>query len=89
MSSNELQKTLDGLWTTAHLCRLFKRTRMTISLWRRNKSLPAIVIPGDVRPTILFVPSEILAWAAANKINVYRYTSEIRSKSVERYRVAA
>lgn len=70
---------LSSLWTTADLCRLFDRTPMTITLWRRNKNLPTITIPGGLKPTVRFVPADVLAWAKANNIEVHRFVSEIAS----------
>lgn len=70
LQSATLQATLDALSTTQDLCRMFERTPMTIHLWRKHKDLPAIVIPGESRPTIRFVIGDVLAWAKVNNIKI-------------------
>lgn len=66
-----LQDQLNKLWTTTDLCRRFKKEPMTIYLWRRDRKLPAIIIPGSSRPTVRFVPDDVRKWAANNNIRVY------------------
>lgn len=66
MSSNKLQEQLNSMLTTADLCRMFQKTPMTIHLWRKNKGLPAVVIPGGKRPTVRFVAKDVIRWAKKN-----------------------
>lgn len=74
-----LETQLQDLWTTNDLCRLFNRTAMTITLWRRHKNLPTIIIPGGLRPNVRFRPKDVLKWAEDNNIEVHRFVSEIAS----------
>jgi hypothetical protein len=69
----KIQAQFNHLWTTQNLCRLFGCTPMTITNWRRNKDLPTIIIPGGLKPTVRFVPQDILRWARRNKIGVNRF----------------
>lgn len=70
MKSKTLQAKLDGLWSVGKLRRLFDVTGMTIHLWhtRQENPLPAIVIKGDGRDAIRFVPDEVRAWARKNGV---------------------
>lgn len=70
MSVEELEKHLASLWTTTDVARLFGVTPMTVSLWRTNKRLPTIVIPGDSRAAIRFDRDEVMKWALENKIRM-------------------
>jgi hypothetical protein len=67
MNSTELQKALKGLWTVQTLCQKYRVTPMTIRLWRVKEGLPAVVIEGEKRPTLRFVPSEAKAWMKSNR----------------------
>lgn len=66
----DLQMKLDVLWTTQDLCSLFNKTGMTIGNWRKHRGLPCVVINGKQRPTIRFVPTDVLAWAKKQNIKV-------------------
>lgn len=67
MRSSALQRQLEGLWTTQDLIRRFRKSAMTIHQWRQSRALPALVLEGDGRPAIRYVPDEIRAWALVNK----------------------
>jgi hypothetical protein len=71
MKSVALQKKLDDLWSTQDLMVRFRVTAMTIHLWRENRALPALVIPGAKRPTVRFVPTEVENWAKSNKVQMF------------------
>lgn len=75
----QIQSQFNNLWTTQDLCRLFDCTPQTITNWRNRRNLPAIIIPGGMKPTVRFVPEAILAWAKANQVGVNRFVSEIAS----------
>lgn len=66
MSSTMLKRALDATWTTRDLERGFRKSAMTIHLWRRRLALPVIVIPGRERPAIRYSPRDVLAWAKAH-----------------------
>lgn len=72
MSTTALQKKLNSLWTVQQLCQKTKPsvTPMTIHLWRANRGLPAVVIAGDKRPAIRFVPADIRRWAKRNQVEL-------------------
>jgi hypothetical protein len=61
---------LEELWTVQELARRAHRTAYTIHLWRANKGLPAVVIPGDQRATIRFVPNDVRKWARSEGIQI-------------------
>ena len=68
MRSKKLQSELDKLWTCQDLRRRLRvkdraPSMMTIHLWRKHKGLPSIVIKGDSRPSVRFVPEEVRSWA--------------------------
>lgn len=71
MKSNALQKRLTDCWNTQDLMRRFRVTAMTIHLWRDQRGLPAVIIPGDKRPTIRFIPEEVQKWAKDNNVIMY------------------
>jgi hypothetical protein len=81
MGSAQLQNQLSDLWTAQDVCAYYGVTAMTVHLWR-GRGLPAVVIPGHMRPAVRFLPSEVRAWAMHNGIN------KARERSVERFRPA-
>lgn len=66
-----IQNLVNELWTVPELTRRFRVTAQTIHLWRANRGLPAIVIPGDRRPSVRFVPGEVEGWASGNGVTMY------------------
>ena len=68
----QLQKTLDQLMTAGQVRQSFQKpiSAMTLHLWRRNKGLPTIVIPGDSRPAIRFLPAQVAEWARGEGIKI-------------------
>ena len=71
MQSPALQKKLEGLWTTQDLVRRFRVTAMTIHQWRQARDLPALVLEGEGRPAIRYVPEDVRAWAEAKKVPLH------------------
>lgn len=65
MHSSDIQRLVDRLLTVQDLCRRFDVTAMTINHWRNRETgkLPSVVIKGDRRPSIRFVPSDVSKWA--------------------------
>lgn len=61
-----IQQYLSSLVTPAALRRMFGCSEMTLLDWRRNKGLPAYVIPGESRPAIRFDLKQVRQWAKAN-----------------------
>jgi hypothetical protein len=57
------QSWLEGLMTHSDLCRLFKRSELTVMLWRQNHGLPYIRVPGENRDTIRYDREQVIAWA--------------------------
>ena len=68
LRSRQIQHQLDSLLTAQDLARMFKRTSMTISLWRRQRDLPAIVMQFGRRNVVRFVARDVQEWARKNKI---------------------
>lgn len=66
MTSKQLQKVLDKLWTSQTICERYSITAMTVGAWR-SAGLPCIVIKGASRPSIRFIPKEAKSWIKANK----------------------
>jgi hypothetical protein len=56
--------------TVADVARMLGRTAQTVYLWKKNKSLPYILIGGGERATIRFRKASVLAWARKNGIKV-------------------
>lgn len=71
ITTHQLQKQLEALWTTADVCSVLRRTSMTVHTWRQTRGLPALEVPGSKRPAIRFVPSDVYAWAKKNEVDVY------------------
>ena len=67
-----LQQQLSELWTVNDICARYGVTKMTVFLWRRDRGLPAVVIEGEKRPSIRFVPDDVKAWARANNVKSFR-----------------
>lgn len=72
MKSKQLQNDINKCWTVKEVCRRAGVTPMTVHLWRSrvNEPLPAIVINGDARPAIRFMPSETTLWARRNNVTL-------------------
>lgn len=85
MNSAELQKHLNGSWTAQDVCTEYGVTAMTVHLWRA-RGLPAIVIPGQKRPAIRFVPSEVKAWTRTNGVKTAK--EKAKAGQVPRFRPA-
>jgi hypothetical protein len=66
MSRAEFQKGLDKLITAAEVRRALGISTMTLHIWRRRRGLPTVVIPGEGRNTIRFLPDEVADWAKQN-----------------------
>jgi hypothetical protein len=79
MKSAELQALLNKTWTTSDLSAMFGVTDMAIYWWRKHKELPAIEIGGGDRATIRYVPTEVMAWAKANRIKIKRGSDKARA----------
>ncbi len=71
---------LENLLTTNDLCNLFRRSLMTILIWRKNKGLPYIRIPGSKRDTIRFDQEAVLEWAQRTGRRIYPYESNPKSR---------
>jgi len=63
--TKRLQKELNACWTVQVMSSIFEVSTTTIHDWRRDLNLPAVVIPGESRPALRFVPSEVKVWAKA------------------------
>ena len=61
----------ENLLTTSDLCKLFKRGWLTILIWRRDKGLPYVRIPGHKRDTIRFDRKAVLKWAQQTGRRIY------------------
>lgn len=70
--TNYLQALMDETWTTTELARRARCTTMTIHTWRKKAGLPSIVIKGDSRPAVRFVPADVKAWARDQQITLAR-----------------
>lgn len=62
---------LADLVATGYLAKLFRRTELTITLWRSNEDLPFVVIPGDDRPAIRFELPLVRDWARQRGKRMY------------------
>lgn len=71
LSSNQLQETLNRLWTVQDLISRFRVTHQTIHNWRKESGLPAIDVPGTNRNTLRFIPEDVRAWAKRKQKKLY------------------
>ena len=55
--------TLENCITINQAKQLFRRTEMTIYLWRRDKGMPYIQLPGGKLKSVRFDVDKILKWA--------------------------
>lgn len=60
-TSDAIQTIINRTWTTQRLCRHYDVTPMTVHVWR-SKGLPCILIKGDKRPSVRFLPCEVIPW---------------------------
>lgn len=67
---SDFQRKLSALWTTQDVARLFDVTPMTVHLWRLNRGLPTVVIPGTLRNAVRFEREAVLAWACARNVRM-------------------
>lgn len=61
--AHEFQKYLHTLWTTQDVMRVFRRSEMTINIWRREHGMPYFLIPSDQRPAIRYDSDLVREWA--------------------------
>jgi len=78
IATRQLENQLRALWTTADVCRVLKRTSMTVHTWRQTRGLPALEVPGSKRPAIRFVPNDVYAWAKKNDVPVYPLVKRLK-----------
>lgn len=78
VTTRQLQNQLLSLWTINDVCRVLKRTPMTVHSWRVTRGLPAIEVPGGKRAAVRFVPSDVTAWAKRNKVPVHPLIKRLR-----------
>lgn len=72
VESRRLQRLLKRCWTIQEVSQLFQVSRMTIHNWRATKGFPDVVITGDARPALRFVPKDVLAWAKKNNVTTHQ-----------------
>lgn len=65
------------LLTTDDVCKMLRRTPMSIHLYRKKKSMPYIKLPGGVtpgsKPPVRFYEKDIQSWAMQNNIPFYDF----------------
>jgi len=81
MSPKENITVLSSFMTGNQMRRLFGRTAMTLYIWRRDKGLPYILIPGEGKPSIRFDLDAVLSWAVL--LNV-EYSEEVLNELINR-----
>ena len=59
---------LGNLLTVTSIKRLFDRTDVTLYVWRKQRGMPYVKIPGDRKPGIRFDVEAVCAWADDNGI---------------------
>lgn len=69
-SVDEVINFVNALWTDADVMKLFRISYPTCIVWRR-KGLPFHSIQGDQRPTIRYIPSEVVKWGKANRKEMF------------------
>ena len=68
--NKKLQDLLRDLWTIHDVCAALSVTPPTLMSWRNKRNLPTVIIPGDRRDTVRFIPEEIESWAKEANIPV-------------------
>ena len=61
--TKRLQREVDQLLDVHQVARLFGRTTMTISLWRRQQKMPTVTMIKGERTIYRFVPDDVVKWA--------------------------
>lgn len=67
----EVFRVLNDLVDVNYLQKMFRRSDLSILLWRRKDGLPFVIIPGGGRDTIRFSLPEVVAWAREKGKRVY------------------
>lgn len=70
LSSQQIMDELAKCWNINDMVNRFGVTAMTIHNWRNYRALPAIVIDGEKRPAVRFVPHEVIQWAKDNDVRM-------------------
>jgi hypothetical protein len=60
--SEQVQRMLDGLWNINDVLKRLPVTSQSITNWRKN-DFPSVVIKGEGRPALRFVPDDVAAWS--------------------------
>lgn len=60
-TTQKLELAINATWTAQRLCRVYRISPMTVHALRK-RGLPCIVIKGDKRPTLRFVPADAKDW---------------------------
>lgn len=69
--TKKLQQEMEAVWTVGDVAERFRVTTMTIHNWREHRGLPALVIPGNGRPALRFIPHDVEVWAKANDVQIF------------------
>lgn len=63
------------LLTTADVCKFLRKTPMMVYLYRKNKSMPFVELPGgmsaNAKKPIRFYEKDVRRWAKENNIPFY------------------
>jgi len=68
---------LGKLCTVEDMCRMFRRTKLTILAWRAKEGMPYIAIPGNKRHIVRFDLEAVRRWACANEKKIYADEKEV------------
>jgi hypothetical protein len=61
---------IEDLLTSEDLCRIFRKTPLTIINWRKG-GMPTVIIRGSKRNTIRFRRNDVMKWAQENGKRIY------------------
>lgn len=70
LTTSELMEQLANCWTVNDVAEAFSVTTMTVHNWRAQRGLPTVLMQGDARPAVRFVPADVLKWARDNRVPV-------------------
>ena len=80
MNTKAVQKIVDQLWTTGDLTRMTGKTSMTVVHWYKRYGLPVVILVGDRKAAIRFVPHDARVWAERRGVKFRESKLRARTK---------
>lgn len=71
MIVRQLTTMFDNLLTSDDLCKMFRKTPLTIINWRKYYNLPVLLIPGNKKSAVRFDKDAVVKWANDRGKRIY------------------